>query len=109
MTTVEAERSRLTVAGDARDPAFRELLDRFRDGLTTKIDQLELARQNGDRLQIQKLAHRLSGSSALYGHHRLSRVAAAVDTAIAYSDLPGLPECVSELIETAQEAIESAS
>lgn len=58
------------------DPEFLALQERYVKSLPEKVSRIEKALSEGDREVLQKDAHKLAGSSDLYGFSLLSKLAA---------------------------------
>lgn len=74
-----------------------ELRQRFRVRAVEEAAQLEAAMVTNDLARLEWLAHSLSGTAGLFGYHRVSAAAAALDGAFARGDAEA-PQGVSSLV-----------
>jgi len=83
----------------ANDVRFRDLIERFRAGLTARIKAVEDAMNLDDRATLRRLAHSLRGAGTSFGYPAISAAARAVETAVVSEDVDAVRAGVRALAE----------
>jgi signal transduction histidine kinase/DNA-binding response OmpR family regulator len=83
----------------ADDPDVAAMLPEYLARLSTRWEELRLAADAGDRVQLENLAHQVKGSAASFGYPSMGDAAAALESATraAGASSEQIAECTREL------------
>ena len=83
----------------SHDPEFMEMLAGFTAELTRRAQRLDECAQTRDWPGLKRLAHQLKGLAASYGFPQITRVAGALEAAIAKQNpAEGILDLAGELV-----------
>ncbi|MEE9391327.1 MAG: ATP-binding protein [Planctomycetota bacterium] len=94
----------VALAIDGVDPKYRELIERYRKGLSDLATKVEDVYANSDGKTLKRYAHQLKGSGGAYGFPKISHKAARVEDLV--GDAIVEPDPVFDRIEL-QSAVET--
>ncbi|MDM8561259.1 PAS domain S-box protein [Candidatus Parabeggiatoa sp. HSG14] len=78
---------------------LKKIIDKFSQDTPQQIEKLQIALQEGNQKEMERLAHSLKGSARSVGALRLGEIAFFAETAASESNLTQLEDLVTQLIE----------
>lgn len=106
MTLPNANQSQLSVRAPivkstfADDPDMKELVQEFVTDMPVRAEEIQALWEQGNRVELLRVAHQLKGASAGYGFESLGDVARTLETSLKQdnADLESLRSQVDDLV-----------